>query len=168
VRADQVNVQVPYGVAGKTSTQLQVQYRGVTTNPVTVPVRPSAPAIFAVAGGSGQGAILNEDTSPNSAENRAARGSVVVIYATGEGQTDPGGEDGRLSEAPFAKPVLPVSVTIGGLPSELLFAGPAPGFAGLLQVNARVPSEVGPGAAVPVTLAIGSETSQEGVTLAIE
>ena len=168
VRSDQINAQVPYGVAGKTSVQLQVQYRGLPASPVTVPVAESAPGIFAISGGSGQGAILNQDSTPNSAANPAARGSVVVIYATGEGETTPAGADGRLSEAPFASPVLPVSVRIGGLPCEVLFAGPAPGFAGLLQVNVRVSLGVPPGAAVPVELAIGTESSQAGVTLAVD
>jgi len=167
VRSDQINAQVPYAVAGKTSVQLQVQYRGLPSSPVTVPVAGSAPGIFALSGGSGQGAILNQDLSPNSAANPAARGSVVIIYATGEGETTPAGADGLLSEAPFARPVLPVSVAVGGLPCEVLFAGPAPGFAGLLQVNVRISIGVTPGAAVPVELTIGTESSQSGVTLAV-
>jgi uncharacterized protein (TIGR03437 family) len=167
VRRDQINAQVPYGVAGKTSVQLQVQYRGSSGSPVTVPVAGAAPGVFAVSGGSGQAAILNQDLSPNSVANPAPRHSVVVIYATGEGETTPTGADGRLSEAPFASPVLPVSVRIGGVPCEVLFAGPAPGFAGLLQVNVRISLGVPPGAAVPVELTIGTESSQAGVTLAV-
>jgi uncharacterized protein (TIGR03437 family) len=166
-RSDQINAQVPYGVASKTSVQIQVQYRGSPTNPVAVSVAGSAPGIFAVSGGSGPGAILNQDSSPNSAGNPAARGSVVVLYATGEGETSPAGVDGQLSETPFASPLLAVSARIGGLPSEVLFAGPAPGFAGLLQVNVRVPAEVTSGATVPVELTIGTESSQTGVTVAV-
>ena len=168
VRSDQINAQVPYGVAGKTSVQLRVQYRGSPADPVTVPVAGAAPGIFAVSGGSGQGAILHQDSTPNSAANPAPRHSVVTLYATGEGETTPAGADGRLSESPFASPVLPVSVRIGGIPCDVLFAGSAPGFAGLLQVNVRVSLGVPPGAAVAVELTIGTESSQAGVTLAVE
>ena len=167
VRADQVNAQVPYAIAGRTSTQLQVQYRGALTSPVTLLVAEAAPGIFAQSGGSGQGAILNQDTTPNSSANPAPRGSVVVVYATGEGQTTPAGSDGRLAEVPFPLPLLPVSLEIGGLAADVLFAGSAPGFAGLLQVNARIPPGVTPGAAVPVLLRVGGASSQPGVTVAV-
>ena len=46
--------------------------------------------------GAGQGAIINQDSSPNSIHNGALPGSVVSIYATGEGQTNPSGVDARL------------------------------------------------------------------------
>lgn len=167
VREDQVNAQVPYGIAGKGNAQLQVQHRGVPTSPTTVAVAQAAPGIFAVSGGTGQGAILNEEMSPNSTANPAPRGSIIVLYATGEGQTTPEGSDGRLAAAPFPSPRLPVSVTIGGLPGEILFAGSAPGFAGLLQVNVRIPPGVAPGAAIPVVLSVGGASSQPGVTLAV-
>ena len=57
--------------------------------------------------------------------------------------------------------------TIGGVPADVLFAGSAPGFAGLLQVNARVPASVAPGNSVPVAIAIGDKTSQPGITIAV-
>ncbi|MCZ6491783.1 MAG: PQQ-dependent sugar dehydrogenase, partial [Acidobacteria bacterium] len=168
VRADQINAQVPYAVAGKTSTAMQVHYKGVPTNPVTLPVAGSAPAIFALVGGTGQGVILNQDMTLNTSANPAPRDSIVVLYATGEGQTDPSGMDGNLAEAPFPEPLLPVSLSIGGLLAEILFAAVAPGFAGLLQVNARIPAGVVPGDAVPVLLTIGNAASQPGLTLAVE
>jgi uncharacterized protein (TIGR03437 family) len=167
VREDQINAQVPYAIAGKGSAQLQVQYRGVLTSPATVAVAEAAPGIFAVSGGSGQGAILNENTTPNSKANPAARGSIIVVYATGEGRTSPEGSDGRLAEAPFPAPLLPVSVTIGGLTAEIPFDGSAPGFAGLMQLNVRIPVGVAPGEAVPITLSVGGASSQPGVTLAV-
>ena len=110
---------------------------------------------------------MNQDTTPNSSANPAPRGSIVVVYTTGEGQTTPAGSDGRLAEVPYPRPLLPVSLTIGGLAAEVLFAGSAPGFAGLLQVNARIPPGVGPGAAVPVLLRVGGASSQPGVTVAV-
>jgi len=167
---DQVSVVVPYGVAGKSVTGVQVEYNDWTTDVVRVPVLPSAPGIFALdASGQGPGAILNEDYSVNSAAKPAKRGSVVMIFATGEGETDPPGQDGVLAGLVLPKPVLPVSVTIGGAPAVVEYAGGAPGLvAGVLQVNARIPEGVTPGAAVPVVVKIGSASSQPGVTMAVE
>ena len=168
VRNDQINAIVPYAVAGKTTTAVVVEFVGVQSNVLEVPVAASAPGIFtASSAGRGQGAILNEDGSANSSTNPARIGSIIVIYATGEGQTIPGGIDGKLAEEPFPQPELPVSVTIGGLPAEILYAGAAPGFAGLLQVNARIPSQiqqaVNSHGDVPITLTVGDASSQSTV-----
>jgi len=171
VRGDRIHAQVPYGLAGKTSAELQVQYQGGRSSGVKVSVAESAPGIFTLAGGTGPGVILNQNGAQNgtlnSAANPAPRSSVVVLYATGEGQTAPEGTDGRLAQEPFASPVLPVSVTIGGWPAEVLVVRTAAGFAGMLQVEVRVPAEAAPGAAVPVVLTVGAKSSQEGVTLAV-
>ena len=60
-------------------------------------VTDTAPGIFTLtASGRGQGAILNQDYSVNSAGNRAPKGSVVMIFGTGEGQTNPAGVDGLI------------------------------------------------------------------------
>jgi hypothetical protein len=93
-----------------------------------------------------------------------------VFYATGEGQTNPPGVDGQLapSSEPFPRPVLQVSMTIGGLPvTDIYFAGSAPDFTGLMQVNARIPQGVTPGKAVPVVLTVGGRASQPGVTMVV-
>ena len=58
---------------------------------------------------------------------------------------------------PPSQVVVLVTVTIGGLPAAVDFAGLAPGFVGLYQVNARVPEGVAPGSDVPVVI------TQEGV-----
>ena len=168
VRADQVSVQAPYGLDGRASATVQVEYQGALSNPVPMEVADSAPGSFTLAGGAGPGAILNADRSLNSPSNPAARGSVIVMYATGEGQTDPAGEDGKLSEQPYPVPLLAVSLTIGGLPADIGFAGAAPGFAGLLQINARVPAAVSPGNDIPVVVKVGDATSQHGVTMAVQ
>jgi uncharacterized protein (TIGR03437 family) len=44
------------------------------------------------------------------------------------------------------------SVTIGGLPAAVDFAGLAPGFIGLGQMNIRVPAEAPTGDAVPLVI----------------
>jgi uncharacterized protein (TIGR03437 family) len=160
---------VPYGVATKSSVQVQVEYRGVKSTPTTVQLAPSMPGIFTLdASGRGQGAILNQDGRVNSPANPADRGSIIVLYGTGEGQTNPSGVDGKVATDVFPKPLLPVSVRIGGTPAEILYAGAAPGLvAGVLQVNARIPAELGTTGAVPISLTVGTATSPSGVTVSI-
>ncbi len=160
---------VPYGVAQKTTTQVMVDNNSLLSAPVTVNVVGSAPGLFAAdASGKGQGAILNENGSPNSAASPAAAGSIIVFYATGEGQTFPAGTDGALALGPvYPKPVLPVEVTIGGQGAEVLYYGAAPGLvAGAMQVNARVPVGTPPGNA-PIVLRVGPNFSPTSVTVAV-
>jgi uncharacterized protein (TIGR03437 family) len=112
---------VPYEVTGMSSTQVQIEYQGVLSNTVTLPVVASAPGVFTVdASGSGQGLIFDTMGKPNSDSNPAAVGSVVTLYATGEGQTLPPGVDGLIAADPAPAPVLPVSVTIDGIDAPVL------------------------------------------------
>ena len=167
VRQDQINVQAPYELTGQTSARIAVRFQEAVSAPVTVPVAAAAPAIFAVRGGTGQAAMLNQDSSFNSATNPAARGSVVQIFLTGQGATQPPAVTGQLTRAPFPAPALPVAVTIGGLPAQTTFVGLAPSLAGLLQINATVPEDTAPGDAVPLVVTVGQSATQAGVTLAV-
>jgi uncharacterized protein (TIGR03437 family) len=93
----------------------------------------------------------------------------VVIYATGEGQTSPGGITGKVIGTDLPKPLGKVSVTIGGQTAEVRSAGAAPPLvSGVLQVNARIPAGLTASGAVPVSITVGTATSQQGVTLAIQ
>jgi uncharacterized protein (TIGR03437 family) len=171
--ANQTNLIVPYEVARKTSTVIQVTYAAaagtVQTAAWVLPVAASAPGVFTLdATGTGPAAVLNQDGSVNSATNPAARGSIISIYATGEGQTSPAGVTGSVTPSNTKAPMLPVTVTIGGIGATVQYAGSAPGeVAGLLQVNAVVPQGVSRGAAVPVTVSVGGIASQAGVTIAV-
>jgi len=164
-----VSVIVPYEIAGSQTTSIMIQYQGAPSNRMTVPVLASLPGIFTIdASGFGQGAILNQDTSVNSSQNGADPGSVVSIYATGGGQTDPPSADGTLATT-AASTVLPFKVQIAGENAELLYAGAAPGEpAGVIQVKARIPADVSRGAHVPVVIIVGGTSSQAGVTVAIK
>jgi uncharacterized protein (TIGR03437 family) len=169
--AGQVNVVVPYSVAGQSTTVLQLEYLGVLSSPIMLQVAPTSPGVFSIAGsGAGPGAILNSrDETVNSALNPAVRGDWVSIFATGAGVTTPASVDGLLASAPLPAPNANVSVTIGGLPCTTNFAGAAPGFvSGLLQINAQVPAGVAPGPAVPVQVNIGSASSPLTVTVAVQ
>ncbi len=163
----QVNAIVPYSVAGNDAVRVRVEYQGRPTAEMTVPVAPASPAIF-LQNAAGQGAILNQDFSVNGPANRAARGSIIQIFATGEGQTDPPGVDGKVAGAILPSPVLPVKVTIGGREAVVHYAGAAPGLvAGVLQINAQVPDDVPAGSAVPIVIQVGDRRSPQGVTVAI-
>ena len=167
---DQLCAVVPYEVDGQSQTSLQVEYQGIRSAPFVLAVTKSSPGLF-TANGSGrdQGAILNQDGTVNGPENPAARGSIVSVYATGEGQTVPPGTDGRIAEASNVRqPLLPVSASIGEQNAEVTYAGSAVGqVSGLLQVNMRVPLSVPPDGAAPVRISIGG-SSQSGVTMAIQ
>ena len=112
------------------------------------------PAIFSInQQGTGQGAILNQDFSANSSTDPAARGSVVQVFATGLGATNPAVPSGQAAPAqPPANVVSLPQVQIGGQNAAVDFAGLAPGFVGLYQVNVIVPVGVQPGAAVSLVL----------------
>lgn len=75
-------------------------------------LRPRLPANQS---GLGQCACLNPDLRPN-LHQPGRGGDTIVLYGTGEGQTTPAGcVDGQLAlKAPYAKPIAPVTVTIGG------------------------------------------------------
>jgi len=116
VSAQQISAMVPYGVAGKSSTQIQVVYQGSTSGSFQKPIAPSAPGIFtADSSGQNQAAMTNSDGSYNTSSNPAAPGSYVTFYLTGEGQTNPLGSDGNIA-ASSANVAL--SVTVFGLRGE--------------------------------------------------
>jgi uncharacterized protein (TIGR03437 family) len=162
----QVGAVAPYSVAGG-PVQVVVQSAGAASAPVAVAAAATAPGVFTADGsGRGQAAALNQDGTHNGSVAAANPGSVLSLYATGEGQTLPAGVDGKLAAAPLPQPVAAVTVTIGGVAAEVRFAGGAPGqIAGVMQVNVVVP--VGLAGAVPVVLTVGGVGSQGGVTVAV-
>jgi uncharacterized protein (TIGR03437 family) len=89
-----------------------------------------------------------------------------VIYCTGLGAVTPPVPAGVPAPASPLSEATGVSVTIGGVAANASFAGLSPGFAGLYQINAVVPSGVTPGSQVPVVLSVAGQTSPP-VTMAI-
>lgn len=163
----QINVQAPYEIAGNSTVSIEVIYQGQSAGTVTVPVAAASPGIFTVSAGTGLAEAVNQDGTLNSTIDPAPRGSVVSLYATGEGITQPARADGVPATGTSTAPVLPVNVTIGGSPAQVVYAGEAPGFVGLLLVNVQVPAGLTTTGLVPVVLTIGSAASQSGVTLAV-
>jgi uncharacterized protein (TIGR03437 family) len=148
--ATQINALAPVGLAVNSTATLSIVVDGATIAGSAVPVAAAAPGIFTVPGGLGQAAANNQDGSLNSASNPAARGSVVSLYATGQGSS-----------------ATSATLTIAGYTAPLLYAGPAPGFPGLMQINAQIPSGFLPPGIQAVVLSLAGVASQAGVTIAI-
>ncbi len=118
--------------------------------------------------GRGQGTVLNEDFSVNGPDNPAARGNVVQIFCHGLGPvTNPVPAGDAAPPSPLSQTVNPVSVAIGGLDAQVPFAGLAPGFSGLYQVNARVPDAAATGNATLLTISVLGQASAP-VTVAVK
>jgi len=169
VSATQINAIVPFEVAGQTSTQITLSYGGGTSAPLQAQVQAAAPGILTLDfTGAGQGAILNQDYSVNGKSNPAARGSAVMIYCIGMGQTNPASADGAVTSGTNALATQPVTVTIDGIPAKVDYAGGAPGaVAGLTQINAEVPANAHTGA-VSIAIQVGSYQTQAGVTMVVQ
>lgn len=164
----QVSAQVPYEVAGRGIIEAEVRLDGRPHARAAVELAEAAPGIFTAAGGTGPALALNQNGTLNAEANPAPRGSVVTLFATGEGLLDPPGATGATAEAPYGKPLLRVRLAIGGYQAQILYAGAAPGQVGLLQVNARVPAGYVPTGALKVELRIGAAVSQDGVTIMVK
>ncbi len=169
VSAAQVSGIVPYAVAGKSASQVVASYQGQQSTALAVKVAAAVPGMFSADfSGKGQGAILNQDGTYNSAANPAPAGSVVVLFGTGEGQTVPPGVDGLIANTTLPVPALPLTVTIGGKQAEIVYQGGAPGLtAGLLQINARIPTDT-PAGNQPVVVTLGTISSPAGLTVAVK
>ena len=149
VSATQINVIAPYEIAGRIVTTVTVEYQGQTSAGQTFQVSPSSPGIFTLnSTGSGPGAIVNQDGTINGPTAfttayqtfGATRGSIVAVYATGYGQSNPPGTTGCFIFSGLRQSALPVTVSIGGIPADAPFAGAAPGGpCGFMQINVKIP-----------------------------
>lgn len=165
VSKNQLNLQAPYELAGRNSTNVVITRDGLSSATVLVPVAEAAPGLFVIS--ETGGAILNQDSTLNTPANPAPRGGAVVVFGTGQGLV--------TSPVPTGGPALAdplsgrngVTATVGGNPAQVLFAGLAPGFVGLLQVNLLLPEEGPSGDAVPIQVFVDGVPTQEGVTLSI-
>jgi uncharacterized protein (TIGR03437 family) len=179
VSQNQVTAQVPYEVtqgAGK-----QVSLTNGTNSPATatVTISPQAPGLFTADGsGTGQAAALNYGATTqaytlNTGANPAHLGDTILLYLTGEG-------DYNQTISPRTGLIVPATlnplpqlnplptVTIGGAPATVAYAGPLVGsILGLLQINCVVPATAATGTAVPVVVNVNGSDTQAAATLSI-
>lgn len=168
VSPGQINFQFPWEAAGPSPVSVTVTTTGGTSSQ-TISLGAVSPGIFTI-NPAGQGAILIAATGEIAASadvvpgrsRPANRGEFLSIYCTGLGAVSNQPQTGAASPGnPLpAAAVLP-TVSIGGVQATPDFAGLAPGFVGLYQINVKIPSNVSPGSAVPVTITSSGVTSNQ-------
>jgi uncharacterized protein (TIGR03437 family) len=157
------------------SPSVWIKYAGQASNAYQLTTTTTVPGLFTQsASGSGPGSILNQDNSVNGPGNRAAKGSIVQVFMTGEGQTSPPSVTGAITAATLPPPQVtpappvPIQVRINGQPALYVYAGEAPGqVAGLMQLNVQIPSNA-PSGNLSITVSIGGNVSQNEVTVSVQ
>jgi uncharacterized protein (TIGR03437 family) len=165
----QVNFQVPYSVAPGTA-QIRVQGPSGSTGSIGIDVLSSAVGLFTTqTNGRGQVLALNQNGTVNSVSNPAPAGSYVALYAEGLGAVTPAVKEGTIAPTqPLSTVNAPVTVVIGGLSAPVAYAGLAPGFIGLYQLNVQVPSTTPSGAVRVFVVMPNGFSSQSGTTLYVQ
>jgi len=154
----QINFQTPWQVAGLSVAAISVTSNGVAGAAIPVPVLNAQPGIFAYsAGGSSYGAILHSNFQLADNAHPATSGETVLIYCTGLGPVSAAPQSGAAAAGAVSTTATP-TVTIGGVTASTAYSGLAPGFVGLYQINAIVPSGLGAGSK-PVVITMGTIAS---------
>ncbi len=167
----QVNAILPYEVADNTTQQLIVRRGRAYSLPEPVLTATAQPAVFTIDGsGGGQGHIYvftPEGYILADASRPAKAADVLLMYVTGMGPVDVPVRAGEAAPSdPLARVRGQVRVTVQGLEARILFAGLAPGFAGVYQVNIVVPERIKADAAGAVVVEVGGQAAA-AVTMAL-
>jgi len=156
VSPSQINAQIPYETLPGSVTMV-VSANGVAQQPVAIAVADSAPGVFQTS--LGQALAQNHDGTWNTPTNRAKAGTWVTVYLTGLGNVTNQPANGAAAPgSPLSIANLPVTVLVDGVSATVQFAGLAPGFAGLAQVNFQVPN-VTASVSNPLVIQVGSNVS---------
>ena len=172
IDSGQVSFQVPWlAPIGPARFAVQTADTGELVAAASATIASFAPELFT---SGSQGNILNEDGSPNTTANPAARGSYITLTGTGQGQVSPLLPDGQ--PAPTDPPALTVAVpvadgnaclaqqpsvcvAIGSAFGEIKYSRLAPGQIGVWQLQVKVPTTASPGPTVPLRVVIGGSLS---------
>jgi len=159
VSSGRINALVPYEITGSTATI--VVNNGSPSNPVQVAVAATAPGVYSLdQSGFGPGAILHPDFTVVNAASPAKAGETVLVYLTGLGAVNPPVADGTAGGTnPLSKALAQVNVYIGGVPATVAYAGLAPLYPGLYQLNVVVPPDLAVSAVSPLPLAVATPES---------
>jgi uncharacterized protein (TIGR03437 family) len=155
VSTDQINFQIPWETATGSAT-VTVSSSGVQTAAVKVTVLAAAPGLFFQGS---QAIVQNFDYSLNSSSNPAKDGALIIAYLTGAGAVSPAVADGApASASPVSNVTSTVTATIDSQTAQVKFAGLAPDFVGLWQVNLLVPAGLAQGD-YPLIISVNGQSS---------
>ena len=166
VSPTQVNAQLPYYLDGRVTMVLHTP--GGVSNNFAITMAATAPGVFrAVIAGTDLEVPTVVRLTNNllvTPSNPVHRGDTIVIYATGLGLTVPAVDAGAPAPLdPLAVAEIPPELDLGGVGLPVLYAGLTPGYAGLYQINARVPSWVPTGMSVRLTIGQGTASTSVSV-----
>jgi uncharacterized protein (TIGR03437 family) len=166
--ATQVNAIVPYEVAGQSQLNVVVQYQGSGATE-SVEVLSASPGAFTVdETGSGQVAAMNQGGTINGPSQPAAKGSIVTVYWTGGGQTNPPGVTGSVVGDILKWLAQPISVTVGNQAAIVTFDGSAPTLVdGVDQLNIQLSPNT-PSGTQPVVITVGGISSPSAGTITVQ
>ena len=155
----QIGVQIPFELAGQISATILVTVGDHTSEPSTIFLDEFGPGVFTLSqDGLGAAVVLHQDeVTPVTESNPAHPTEFVVLYGTGLGALDPPLETGVAST--INRTASTVTVTIDGIPAEVPFAGAAPGFVGLNQLNVKIPASTRIASNIPLVVSVGGRQS---------
>jgi uncharacterized protein (TIGR03437 family) len=168
VQDSQINAQVPFETAGRTTVKMEVRIKGLSIGSANVPIASASPGVFTWSGGTGPAIAMNgSGFTLNSASTPAAQTSVIIVFGTGGGPTNPSGVDGRIPDTHPATLILPVSATIGGEPANVTWAGDSMGNPEMTEFDIVIPSNT-PSGPQPVVVTIAGNSSQPGALVYVQ
>jgi uncharacterized protein (TIGR03437 family) len=148
---EQVSFQVPFGIAGRSTAPVVVTRDGQASASADVPVSAVQPGVY-TSDGAAAITVHAADYTLATAAHPLAAGEYAFFYVSGLGGVSNAPADGEGGPVTtLARALADVRVTLGGLDSEVQFAGLAPGLVGVYQVNFLVPAGVRNGADLVVT-----------------
>ncbi len=178
VSDSQINAQMPWNVLQASqipgSVNVVVTKGGVVSAPVAVSVAAAAPGIYSIPPGAGYGVAINADGTlaappnaiPGLTTHPAKAGDILIVLATGLGAVNVPLANGAGPAVTTSSIVTPGAL-IGGQTAQVAFAGLAPGFPGINQLNIVVPAGVS-GNSVPIQLVEGGVTTTVQVVIAVQ
>jgi uncharacterized protein (TIGR03437 family) len=143
VSPTQISAIVPYFT--ESIAQIQVINNGVSSNTVSELMNQTSPGIFTC--GAGYACALHADYSPVSTSSPAQIGETIQVYLNGLGTVTPAVADGAPGSAtpPYNTTTNQIVADIDGTTANVSFQGLAPGFAGVYQLNVKIPSGLSAG-----------------------
>ena len=157
----QINFQVPFEVPAGATVEVIVDRDGVQSPVETARVNQFAPAVFVDPTTKDPIVTRFPDNAVISTANPARPGDVLILYLTGVGGLTSRPTTGQATPgSPLPESSLPATVTLGGQPVTVLYAGLSPFFIGLAQLNLQLPATLPPGAKLPLLIRFGSAESQ--------